>query len=191
MFSCVKEMLISEHRHYGRKDGRTHTHRLYLFDIVACLCTGFNKQNIHLFCSLPSLLCGYLSAMSHKPPHNAHRDTHHTHGHRHKDKGRKEDRLWLYWSGPPSRALSCCDCCLLQSLLGAFSRRQKLWIWTEDNKSKIKWLKRPADLEMHQLFLHLAPSTLPHLHAFTHSRTFRIACLPIAWLRLCLCLTPS
>lgn len=46
----------------------THTmrHTLYLFDIVACLCTRFNKQNIHLFRSLLSLLCGYLSAMSHE-----------------------------------------------------------------------------------------------------------------------------
>lgn len=47
-------------------------HVLYLFDIVACLCTCLNKQNIHLFCSLLSLLCRYLSAVSDKLPHTTH-----------------------------------------------------------------------------------------------------------------------
>lgn len=57
-------------------------HSLYLFDIVACLCTCFNKQNIHLFCSLFSFLCGYLSVTSHnhrapaKQPGDAHTDAH-------------------------------------------------------------------------------------------------------------------
>lgn len=46
---------------------------LYLFDIVACLCTCFNKQNIHLFRSLLSLLCGYLSVMSHESLRTTHK----------------------------------------------------------------------------------------------------------------------
>ena len=50
-------------------------HTLYLLGIVACLCTCFNKQNIHLFRSLLSLLCGYLSAMS----HNTHTQGTHAH----------------------------------------------------------------------------------------------------------------
>lgn len=53
----------------------THTkvHTLYLFDIVACLCTCLNKQNIHLFRSLFSLLCGYLSVMSQESPRTKHK----------------------------------------------------------------------------------------------------------------------
>lgn len=100
----------------------THTHKevhkLYLFDIVACLCTCFNKQNIHLFCSLFSLLCGYLSVMSNKSTRTTHK---HPRGHAHtarqkrkKEQGGKKHRLWLFGSGLKSRAPSgcCCHPCL-------------------------------------------------------------------------------
>lgn len=138
----------------------THTHRLYLLDIVACLCTGFNKQNIHLFCSLLSLLCGYLSAMSLKPPHKRPRG-HTSRTWAHTQRYREErTQVVIVWSGHTSRALSCCGCCLPQSLLVAFPQRQKLWIWTEDNNSKITRLEHRADQETHQLFLHLPQNYL-------------------------------
>lgn len=93
----------------------THTHKvhtLYLFDIVACLCTCFNKQNIHLFRSLFSLLCGYLSVMTHRTQSTqTSTRTHHTHhnGQQQEDRGEKY-RLWLCWSGFRRRAPSCCCC---------------------------------------------------------------------------------
>lgn len=46
--------------------GETGVRTLYLFDIVACLCTRFNKQNIHLFRSLFSFLCSNLSVSPHR-----------------------------------------------------------------------------------------------------------------------------
>lgn len=72
-----KRKPIKAHKHV--RQSNTHTaevHSLYLFDIVACLCTCFNKQNIHVFCSLLSLLCGYLSVMSHTRPRHANTYTH-------------------------------------------------------------------------------------------------------------------
>lgn len=79
----------------ARNNGNAATHTkelyaLYLFYIVACLCTRFNKQNIHVFRSLLSLFCGYLSVMSHTYPRhaNAHRHAH-RHTHTDTDKGEK------------------------------------------------------------------------------------------------------
>lgn len=70
--ACGKEKPIRrEHERYEHTHKTVHT--LYLFDIVACLCTCFNKQNIHVFRSLFSLLCGYLSVMSHDSPYMTHK----------------------------------------------------------------------------------------------------------------------
>lgn len=91
--ASVWEMVIKEGKHYAR----AHT-QLYLFDIVACLCTCFNKQNIHLFCSLLSLLCGYLSAMSNKPPHtHTHPEEHTSHNHTHKNRGEERTQVVVIW----------------------------------------------------------------------------------------------
>lgn len=55
----------SERYSGGRKVGLGHPHLcqwVYLFDIVASLCAGFNEHDIQLLSPLLSLLCGDLSA---------------------------------------------------------------------------------------------------------------------------------
>lgn len=89
MHACVCEIETNQKRAWALWT-HTHTkvHTLYLFDIVACLCTCFNKQNIHLFRSLFSLLCSYLSVMSHESTRTTH--THpYRHRHQQEDKGKK------------------------------------------------------------------------------------------------------
>lgn len=84
--ACVKEKKPSVNSMKTMNRHTVKVHKLYLFDIVACLCTCFNKQNIHVFRSLLSLFCSYLSAMGQQSQRTT---THRTHKHTTRQQRRK------------------------------------------------------------------------------------------------------